>query len=173
MALDLILLETNNSTGVGPLFGLRPRVSKALSLAIVFDSSAFATLYTSPIEVSSDEENDGKSNSQLVRAELNAVAIVDRSLRGVGQLRGGVSPAGVPGRARGTCGPRVRLLPRPVFGSRGRLRAARPSPQLRPSAHGDLGTAGRQVDGLAVDGAVNGEPEDVLSPRLVRGVHPG
>jgi hypothetical protein len=36
--LDLILLQTNNSTGVGPLFGLRPRVSKALTLSIVFDS---------------------------------------------------------------------------------------------------------------------------------------
>lgn len=78
VALDLILLETNNSTGTGPLFGLRPRVSKALTLAIVFDSTAFATLYASPIEVASFEENDGATNSTLMRAELNAVAVIDR-----------------------------------------------------------------------------------------------
>ena len=79
VALDLILLETNNSTGVGPLFGLRPRISKAfLSLAVVFDSRAFASLHAGPVKFSSHEENDGASNSQLFRAELNAVAVVDR-----------------------------------------------------------------------------------------------
>ena len=78
VALDLILLDTNNSTGVGPLFGLRPRISKALALGIVFDSRAFASLHAGPIEFSSHEENSGKTNSQLFRAELNAVAVIDR-----------------------------------------------------------------------------------------------
>jgi hypothetical protein len=76
--LDLILLETNNSTGVGPLFGLRPRISKALTLAVVFDSRAFGTLYSGPVEFASFEENDGATNSMLFRAELNAVAVIDR-----------------------------------------------------------------------------------------------
>ena len=80
--LDLILLETNNSTGTGPLFGLRPRVSKALSLGIVFDSRAFATLHAGPLEFASFEENDGATNSMLFRAELNAVAVVDREAAG-------------------------------------------------------------------------------------------
>jgi hypothetical protein len=78
VALDLILLETNNSTGVGPLFGLRPRISKSVLLAIVFDSRAFATLHASPVELAAFEENDGATNSMLLRAELNAVAVVDR-----------------------------------------------------------------------------------------------
>ena len=80
--LDLLLLETNNSTGVGPLFGLRPRISKALALAVVFDSRAFASLHAGPLEFSSHEENAGKTNSQLFRAELNAVAVVDREAAG-------------------------------------------------------------------------------------------
>jgi len=77
--LDLILLQTNNSTGVGPLFGLRPRVSKALTLSIVFDSRAFGSLYAGPVEFASFEENDGSTNSRLFRAELNAVAVIDRA----------------------------------------------------------------------------------------------
>jgi hypothetical protein len=78
VALDLLLLETLNSTGTSPLFGLRPRISKSVLLAIVFDSKAFATLHAGPVEFASFEENDGASNSQLFRAELNAVAVVDR-----------------------------------------------------------------------------------------------
>lgn len=76
--LDVALLATFNSTGTSPLWGLRPRISKALDFAIVFDSTAFATLYAGPVEFASFEENDGATNSTLVRAELNAVAVVDR-----------------------------------------------------------------------------------------------
>jgi hypothetical protein len=49
---------------MSPLFGLRPRISKALALAIVFDSRAFASLHAGPVEFSSHEENSGKTNSQ-------------------------------------------------------------------------------------------------------------
>ena len=76
--LDLLLLETLNSTGTSPLFGLRPRISKARTLSIVFDSSAFASLHAGPVEFASFEENDGATNSQLYRAELNAVCVVNR-----------------------------------------------------------------------------------------------
>ena len=78
VALDLIRLEISNSTGVEPLFGLRPRISKSILLALVFDSSAFATLHAGPIEFAAFEENDGASNSMLYRGELNAVVTVDR-----------------------------------------------------------------------------------------------
>lgn len=77
--LDLLNLTLNNSTGTGPLFGLKPRVSKALTLAIVFDSTAFASLYTSPVEFAAFEENDGSTNSSLFRAELNATCVVHRA----------------------------------------------------------------------------------------------
>jgi hypothetical protein len=76
--LDLILLETNNSTGVGPLFGLRPRISKALAPGIVFDSRAFATLHSGPVEFASFEEAAGSTNSRTFRGELNAVCVIDR-----------------------------------------------------------------------------------------------
>jgi hypothetical protein len=61
-----------------PLFGLRPRIRSALSLGIVFDSRAFATLHAKPAQFSAFEENDGATNSRLFRAELDAVAVVDR-----------------------------------------------------------------------------------------------
>jgi hypothetical protein len=82
VALDILSLTLNNSTSQSPLFGLRPRISKALILAIVFDSRAFASLHAGPIEFASFEENDGATNSQLFRAELNAVAVVDRAAAG-------------------------------------------------------------------------------------------
>ena len=35
-------------------------------------------MHASPVELASFEENDGATNSQLVRAELNAITTVDQ-----------------------------------------------------------------------------------------------
>jgi hypothetical protein len=82
-ALDLLNLTLFNSTGVRPDFGLTRRVSKAIDgLALesfVLDSTAFGTLVATPIEFASFEEEAGRTNTQTFRAELNAIAIVDRA----------------------------------------------------------------------------------------------
>src|SRR5699024_11172867 len=77
--LDIALLSLNNSTGLSPLFGLQRRVSKSITDPFVFDSRAFATLAAGPVEFASFEENAGRTNSQLFRAELNAAVVVDRA----------------------------------------------------------------------------------------------
>ena len=76
--LDLYLLTLNNTTGMDPLFRLQRRIGKSVADPFVFDSKAFATLYAGPVEFASFEENDGETNSMLLRAELNAIVIVDR-----------------------------------------------------------------------------------------------
>jgi hypothetical protein len=78
-ALDLALLSLNNSTGVGPLFGLQRRVGKSVATPFVFDSQRFGTLAASPVEFAAFEENAGRTNSMTFRAELNAAVIVDRA----------------------------------------------------------------------------------------------
>jgi hypothetical protein len=77
-ALDLELLALMNSTDTLPNWGLQVRVGKSVTTGFVFSSSDFATLHASPIEIASFEENDGGTNSQLVRAELNSIATVDQ-----------------------------------------------------------------------------------------------
>lgn len=75
---DIDLLTLQNSVGADGLWGLQPRVSKSLTVPIVFDSSAFGSVYLTPTAFQSFEMDAGASNSQLFRAELNAVAIIDR-----------------------------------------------------------------------------------------------
>jgi hypothetical protein len=77
--LDILSLTLFNSTGLKPNFGLNVRISKSLAVPVVYDSSAFATLYLGPTEFQSFEENFGQTNSQLYRGEVNAVAVVDRA----------------------------------------------------------------------------------------------
>lgn len=77
-ALDLELLALMNSTETLPNWGLSVRVGKSVTTGFVFSSGDFATLHASPIEVAAFEENDGGTNSQLVRAELNSIVTVDQ-----------------------------------------------------------------------------------------------
>jgi hypothetical protein len=79
LALDLELLELQNSTGVLPSWGLKVRVGKSVAGAgFVFDSRSFATVHAGPVEIAAFDENDGATNSVLLRAELNAATTVDQ-----------------------------------------------------------------------------------------------
>lgn len=62
----------------GELFGLNVRMSKSAPAPIVADSSAFGRLYASPISLRTFEENDGRTNTSLVRMEGHAVFGVER-----------------------------------------------------------------------------------------------
>ena len=69
--------------GPGTIFGLRRVVSKAVAAPVVLDSSAYATLYASPARLSRFEENDGSTNTSLLRLELHAAAGVQRQAAAV------------------------------------------------------------------------------------------
>jgi HK97 family phage prohead protease len=62
----------------GELFGLRTRVSKSAASAIVVDASAFGRMYVSPIGLQRFEENDGRTNTSLLRMEGNAAFGIER-----------------------------------------------------------------------------------------------
>jgi hypothetical protein len=62
----------------GTIYGLRRVVSKAVDAPVVLDSSAYGKLYASPARLAKFEENDGKSNTSLVRLELHAACGVER-----------------------------------------------------------------------------------------------
>ena len=62
----------------GTLFGHNVRVSKTAAAPIVVDSQAFGKLCAGPVALATFEENDGKTNSSLVRFEGNAVFGVER-----------------------------------------------------------------------------------------------
>jgi hypothetical protein len=78
-ALDLELLDVLNSTNTLPNWGLQIRVGKSVTTGFVFDRSAFATVHASPAEIAAFEENDGATNSQLLRGELSAISTVDQA----------------------------------------------------------------------------------------------
>ncbi len=78
-ALDLELLATLNSSNTLPNWGLNVRIGKHVTTGFVFDSTAFATVHASPIELQAFEENAGKSNTTLLRAELNAETTIDQA----------------------------------------------------------------------------------------------
>ena len=62
----------------GQLFGLNVRVSKTAAAPIVVDSRAFGKLYIGPVSLARFEENDGSTNSSLLRLEGNAAFGVER-----------------------------------------------------------------------------------------------
>jgi hypothetical protein len=76
---NLYLFSLRTTGNASPLFGLTIRESKSATTPLVFDSSAFATLYTSPVSIQSDGGGDNFKNNTLVfRAELNATAVVEQ-----------------------------------------------------------------------------------------------
>jgi len=66
--------------GLAPrtLFELQTRISKTFPAPVVVDSKAFGKMYTSPLSIASFEANAGTTNTQNIRAELNAVLGTER-----------------------------------------------------------------------------------------------
>ena len=62
----------------GSVWRLSRRVSKGAAAPIVMDSRAFGRLYSSRVSLSRFEENDGATNTQLVRLECHAAVGVER-----------------------------------------------------------------------------------------------
>jgi phage head maturation protease len=60
------------------IWGLRRVISKVIAAPVVLDSNAYGRLYASPARLARFEENDGKTNTSLVRLELHAAAGVER-----------------------------------------------------------------------------------------------
>jgi HK97 family phage prohead protease len=86
-ALDLLVTGLTGGTadyvfspgqGAPSIWDLNRRVSKDIPAAAVLDSRAFGVLYVSPISLARFEENDGSTNTSLVRLEGNAVFGVER-----------------------------------------------------------------------------------------------
>jgi hypothetical protein len=71
--------------GLAPrtLFGLQARISKTFPAPVVVDSRAFGKLYTSPLSLAAFEANAGTTNTQNIRAELNAVFGTERQAAAV------------------------------------------------------------------------------------------
>jgi hypothetical protein len=59
-------------------WNLNRRVSKSAASPVVLDSQAFGRMYPSPVSLRTFEENDGATNTSLVRLELHAVFAVER-----------------------------------------------------------------------------------------------
>ncbi len=64
--------------GPDRIFNLRRVTSKVIDAPVVLDSTAYAKLYASPVRLARFEENDGKTNTSLVRLELHAACGVER-----------------------------------------------------------------------------------------------
>lgn len=73
---DFINLPGNAAPG--SIFGLQRRISKSAPASVVLDSSAFGKLYASPVTLARFEANNGLTNSQNLRLELNAAFGVER-----------------------------------------------------------------------------------------------
>ena len=67
----------------GTIFGLRRRVSKTAAAPVVVDAAAFGKVYAGPVSLARFEENDGSTNTSLVRLEGNAVFGTERSAAAV------------------------------------------------------------------------------------------
>lgn len=65
------------------IFGLNRRISKTIPAPAVVDASAFGKLYVSPVSLQSFEENDGATNTQLVRIEANGAFGTERAAAAV------------------------------------------------------------------------------------------
>ena len=73
-----VFATSARQTGIAPLFGLKIAVVKNLINAFVMDTQAVGRLYLSPVTLASFEENDGASNSTLVRIEANGAFGIER-----------------------------------------------------------------------------------------------
>lgn len=73
---DFINLPGNSAPGT--IFGLQRRISKSAPASVVLDSSAFGKLYASPVTLARFEANNGLTNSQNLRLELNAAFGTER-----------------------------------------------------------------------------------------------
>jgi phage head maturation protease len=60
-------------------WNLSRRVSKSAASPVVLDSQAFGRLHPSPVSLRTFEENDGATNTSLVRMELHALFAVQRA----------------------------------------------------------------------------------------------
>lgn len=71
--------------GLAPrtLFGLQTRVSKTFPAPVVCDSRGLGKMYTSPLSLASFEADSGTTNTQNIRAELNAVFGTERTAAAV------------------------------------------------------------------------------------------
>jgi len=65
------------------IWNLNRRVSKTVPAPVVMDSTAYGKLYLSPVSLAKFEENAGKTNTSLVRMELNAACGVERQAAAV------------------------------------------------------------------------------------------
>ena len=61
-----------------PLDGLRIVVVAGLTDPLVLDPGSLATLFMSDVRVTAHEENNGSTNSSLVRCESNGALVVHR-----------------------------------------------------------------------------------------------
>lgn len=59
-------------------WNLSRRISKGAAAPIVLDSMAFGRLYPSPVSLRTFEENDGATNTSLIRLELHALVNAER-----------------------------------------------------------------------------------------------
>jgi HK97 family phage prohead protease len=59
-------------------WNLSRRVSKGAAAPIVLDSMAFGRMYPSPVSLRTFEENDGATNTSLIRMELHALVNAER-----------------------------------------------------------------------------------------------
>jgi hypothetical protein len=60
------------------VYGLNVRISKTIPAPAVVDSAAFGKMYASPVSLQTFEENDGSTNTSLVRLELHAAFGTER-----------------------------------------------------------------------------------------------
>jgi HK97 family phage prohead protease len=65
--------------GAGGIWNLSRRIAKAAPSPIVLDSGAFGRLYGSPVSLARFEENDGKTNTSVLRLEAHGVLGVERA----------------------------------------------------------------------------------------------
>ena len=65
------------------IFRLARRISKSIPAPVVVDSAALGKLYASAVSLARFEENDGGTNTSLVRLELSAVFGVERTAAAV------------------------------------------------------------------------------------------
>lgn len=86
--LRYVFATSARQTGASPLWGLKIAVVKNLVNAFVIDTSAIGRLYLSPVSLASFEENDGATNTTLVRIEANGNFGVERPTAAVEILTG-------------------------------------------------------------------------------------
>jgi hypothetical protein len=60
-----------------PLWGLRAVVSKRVTDTLVFDSTQFATLYSTGVEIAADTSTGFKTNTVVLRGEVYAACVRD------------------------------------------------------------------------------------------------